>query len=80
MPASKLPTPRPLRARNGDVLLLVGTMKGLFLLRSNASRRRWDITGPFFPGGPDNIRDARGLATAVPPGVEIVILPAVSGG
>ena len=30
--------------------------------------------------GDDNIRDARGLATHVPDGGEIVILPAVSGG
>jgi molybdopterin converting factor small subunit len=30
--------------------------------------------------GPDNIRDAEGLATPVPEGAEISILPAVSGG
>ena len=30
--------------------------------------------------GPENIRDAHGLATPVPEGAEIVILPAVSGG
>jgi molybdopterin converting factor small subunit len=30
--------------------------------------------------GPDNIRLADGLATRVPPGAEVWILPAVSGG
>jgi molybdopterin converting factor small subunit len=30
--------------------------------------------------GPDNIRDADGLATRLPEGAEISILPAVSGG
>jgi molybdopterin converting factor small subunit len=30
--------------------------------------------------GPDNIRDGEGLATPVPEGAEISILPAVSGG
>src|SRR5216683_46815 len=36
--------------KNNDVLLLVGTMKGLFLLRSGSGRRRWDVGGPHFPG------------------------------
>jgi hypothetical protein len=36
--------------KNNDILLLVGTMKGLFLFRSNTARRRWDVGGPFFPG------------------------------
>ena len=39
---------RHLRVRDGDVLLMVGTVKGAFLLRSNAERRRWDIAGPYF--------------------------------
>jgi photosystem II stability/assembly factor-like uncharacterized protein len=50
MPAKKIKAPAPLSVRQGDVLLLVGTMKGLFLLRSSPSRGRWDATGPFFPG------------------------------
>lgn len=50
MPAKKLASPAPLTVRNGDALLLVGTMKGLFLLRSDGKRRRWAMTGPFFPG------------------------------
>lgn len=41
---------RHLRVRDGDVLLMVGTVKGAFLLRSNAERRRWDIAGPYFHG------------------------------
>ena len=36
--------------RSGDVLLLIGTMKGAFILRADAQRRRWDVGGPFFPG------------------------------
>jgi photosystem II stability/assembly factor-like uncharacterized protein len=41
---------KSLPVRNGDVLLLVGTMKGAFLLRSDRSRRRWERSGPYFPG------------------------------
>jgi serine/threonine protein kinase len=36
--------------RKGDFLLLVGTTKGAFILRSNAQRRRWDVGGPYFHG------------------------------
>ena len=50
MPMKKIPTPKALAARDGDVVLLVGTMKGLFLFRSTATRRRWDVAGPYFPG------------------------------
>ncbi len=41
---------RHLRVKNGDVLLMVGTIKGVFLLRSNRERRRWEVAGPYFPG------------------------------
>jgi hypothetical protein len=41
---------RHLRVRNGDVFLMVGTMKGAFLLRSSPDRRRWDVAGPYFHG------------------------------
>jgi serine/threonine protein kinase len=41
---------RHLRVREGDVLLLVGTIKGAFLLRSTVDRNRWDVAGPYFPG------------------------------
>ena len=36
--------------RIGDVLLMVGTMKGAFLFRSKATRGRWERGGPHFPG------------------------------
>lgn len=39
-----------LAIKDDDVLLLVGTIKGAFLLRSNAKRARWDVAGPYFPG------------------------------
>ncbi len=42
--------PALLSVRDGDVLLLVGTAKGAFLLRSDRSRRRWEKSGPHFPG------------------------------
>jgi len=34
----------------GDVLLLVGTMKGAFLFRADAERREWRMEGPHFRG------------------------------
>ncbi len=39
-----------LQVKNGDTLLLVGTTKGAFLLRSSGRRERWDIAGPYFHG------------------------------
>ena len=44
------PPPTGLNAHRGDVVLMVGTTKGAFLLGSGASRDRWEMTGPFFPG------------------------------
>jgi len=41
---------RHLRIKEGDVLLLIGTVKGAFLMRSSASRSRWDVAGPYFHG------------------------------
>jgi serine/threonine protein kinase len=41
---------RHAQVRKGDFLLLVGTTKGAFLLRSNAQRSRWEIGGPYFHG------------------------------
>jgi hypothetical protein len=35
---------------SGDVLLLVGTMKGAFLLRSDGERGKFEVDGPHFPG------------------------------
>ncbi len=37
-------------ARSGDVLVMVGTTKGAFLLHANRERRRWHVDGPHFPG------------------------------
>ena len=45
-----MPVTRNVKPRNGDVLLLVGTMKGAFILRANKKRKSWDIGGPYFPG------------------------------
>src|SRR5262249_21187116 len=39
-----------IQARKGDVLLLVGTTKGAFLLRSTGERKRWEVGGPYFHG------------------------------
>jgi photosystem II stability/assembly factor-like uncharacterized protein len=39
-----------LSVKNGDVLLLVGTNKGAFFLRSSRDRSRWDVAGPYFRG------------------------------
>ena len=50
MPAKTLSPPKPLSPRDGDVLLLVGTMKGLFLLSSDRGRRTFATSGPHFPG------------------------------
>jgi len=41
---------RHVYVRKGDFLLLVGTTKGAFLLRSNAQRTRWEVGGPYFHG------------------------------
>ena len=37
-------------ARSGDVVLMVGTLKGAFLFASDASRKKWTSDGPHFPG------------------------------
>ena len=35
---------------DGDVVLLVGTMKGAFLLRADGARKKWRLEGPHFQG------------------------------
>ena len=37
-------------AKEGDVLLLVGTMKGAFIIQSDKGRNNWTVGGPYFPG------------------------------
>lgn len=41
---------RHLRVTDRDVLLLVGTTKGAFFLRSSNLRSRWEVAGPYFHG------------------------------
>jgi serine/threonine protein kinase len=41
---------RHVPVKKRDVVLLVGTVKGAFLLRSNLQRRRWEVGGPYFHG------------------------------
>ena len=41
---------RHVPVKKGDFLLLVGTTKGAFILRSNLQRRRWEVGGPYFHG------------------------------
>jgi photosystem II stability/assembly factor-like uncharacterized protein len=41
---------RHTQVRKGDSLLLVGTTKGAFILRSNGQRNRWEVGGPYFHG------------------------------
>jgi serine/threonine protein kinase len=38
------------QVRKGDLILLAGTTKGAFILRSNAQRSRWEVGGPYFHG------------------------------
>jgi photosystem II stability/assembly factor-like uncharacterized protein len=45
-----MPVTRDIQPRSGDVLLLVGTMKGAFILRASRERREWEVGGPYFPG------------------------------
>jgi len=45
-----MPETNHVNAKAGDPLLLVGTMKGAFVLRSDASRKKWEVGGPYFPG------------------------------
>ena len=47
---SLMPKPNHIEAAAGDVLLLTGTMKGAFVLRSNKDRKQWEVGGPYFPG------------------------------
>ena len=39
-----------LDAKKGDVLLMVGTRKGAFLLSSDTSRKNWSVSGPHHAG------------------------------
>ena len=41
---------RHAHVKKGDFLLFIGTIKGAFILRSNAQRSRWEVGGPYFHG------------------------------
>ncbi|HKD78684.1 MAG TPA: exo-alpha-sialidase [Candidatus Angelobacter sp.] len=47
-----MPSVKHVSAKKGDVILMVGTMKGAFLLRSNGARKKWDVGGPYSVGSP----------------------------
>src|SRR6188472_322930 len=50
-PPGMLPDPPPpIDAGPGDVVVLVGTTKGLFVLSAGPDRTHWQRTGPWFPG------------------------------
>ena len=50
-PPAFLPAPAAAApAGPGDVVVLVGTTKGLFALTAGPDRREWTRTGPWFPG------------------------------
>jgi photosystem II stability/assembly factor-like uncharacterized protein len=45
-----MPTTTHVDTKPGDVMILAGTMKGAFVLRSDQSRQKWEVGGPYFPG------------------------------
>jgi photosystem II stability/assembly factor-like uncharacterized protein len=47
-----MPQVRHVSAKNGDVIVLVGTMKGAFVLRANSARKKWEMGGPYSVGSP----------------------------
>ena len=47
-----MPAVQHVSPKKGDVLVLVGTMKGAFVFCSGASRKRWKAGGPYSIGSP----------------------------
>jgi photosystem II stability/assembly factor-like uncharacterized protein len=45
-----MPAVNHVNPESGDVLMMIGTMKGAFLLRSDGARKNWEVGGPYFPG------------------------------
>ena len=45
-----MPETNHVTPKSGDQLLLVGTMKGAFVLKSDGNRKDWEVGGPYFPG------------------------------
>jgi len=50
LPITVLHTVRHVPVRKRDVVLLLGTVKGAFILRSKIGRRHWEVGGPYFHG------------------------------
>lgn len=51
--------------KRGDILVLVGTRKGVFILRSNANRKNWQLSEPYLDGNDifHVVYDQRGEST-----------------
>jgi hypothetical protein len=47
-----MPSVKHISAKKGDVIVLVGTMKGAFVMRSNGARKKWEVGGPYSVGSP----------------------------
>src|SRR5947209_8747700 len=47
-----MPSVQHVSPKKGDVVLLVGTLKGAFVLRSNVARKKWEVAGPYSIGSP----------------------------
>ncbi|HEY6305005.1 MAG TPA: exo-alpha-sialidase [Candidatus Angelobacter sp.] len=47
-----MPSVQHISPKKGNVLVLVGTMKGAFILCSEGARKRWKIGGPYSIGSP----------------------------
>jgi photosystem II stability/assembly factor-like uncharacterized protein len=47
-----MPAVHHVSAKKGDVIVLVGTMKGAFVLHSNGARKKWEVGGPYSVGAP----------------------------
>jgi hypothetical protein len=45
-----MPETHAIAPKHGDVLIMAGTMKGLFLLRAGKARGKWEVGGPYLPG------------------------------
>lgn len=45
-----MPSTNHVSAKAADRLLLVGTMKGAFVLKSDSTGKSWEVGGPYFPG------------------------------
>src|SRR3954471_871371 len=41
---------RNISPTKGDTILMVGTLKGAFLFRSDADRKTWEMGGPYWAG------------------------------